>query len=112
MTAARCVATHSAVHLSFLIVPVWITVYLQHAEQHTPAAEAEAEAELEPLITVFAFEGSKRVPTPADLATPQHAHSPRGSGLPMGSETEPTQQGGQPVYDSSQPQVHIGLAYL
>ncbi len=66
--------------------------YLQHAGQAAPAAEAEAEAELEPLITVFAFEGSKRVPTTADLATPPHVHSPRGSGLPMGSGTEPAQQ--------------------
>jgi hypothetical protein len=72
---------------------------LQHAWQPTltakAEAEAEAEAELEPLVTVFAFEGSKRVPTTADLATPPHVHSPRGSGLPMGSGTEPAQQVGQ-----------------
>ena len=77
--------------------------YLQHAGQAAPAAEAEAEAELEPLVTVFAFEGSKRVPTTADLATPPHVHSPRGSGLPMGSGTEPAQQVGsaQPAYNRS-----------
>jgi hypothetical protein len=80
---------------------------LQHAGQPTltakAEAEAEAEAELEPLVTVFAFEGSKRVPTTADLATPPHVHSPRGSGLPMGSGTEPAQQVGsaQPAYNRS-----------